>query len=51
MTVRRFAEQRSSVPPEAVSQVYRQENERILEGLRRAGMADEIDLEHEMSSF
>jgi hypothetical protein len=38
MTVQRFAEQRSSVPPEAVSPAYRQENERILDGLRRAGM-------------
>src|SRR3954470_2732155 len=51
MTVRRFSEQRSSVPPEAVSEVYRRENERILDGLRRAGMADEADLEHETSSF
>jgi len=40
MTVRRFAEQRSSVPPEAVSPTYRRESERILEGLRRAGMPD-----------
>jgi TolB-like protein len=38
MTVQRFAEQRSSVPPGAVSPIYRQEMERILEGLRRAGM-------------
>lgn len=38
MTVRRFAEQRSSVPPDAVSATYREENERILDGLRRAGM-------------
>jgi adenylate cyclase len=38
MTVQRFAEQRSSVPPEAVSPAYRQENERILDGLHRAGM-------------
>jgi TolB-like protein/tetratricopeptide (TPR) repeat protein len=51
MTVRRFARQRSSVPPDAVSDIYRRESERILEGLRRAGMPDEIDLEHEMSSF
>jgi adenylate cyclase len=52
MTVQRLAEQRSSVPPGAVSQVYRQESQRILEGLRRAGMPDdEIDLEHQMSSF
>jgi TolB-like protein/Tfp pilus assembly protein PilF len=40
MTVRRFAEQRSSVPSGAVSRVYRQESERILDGLRRAGMPD-----------
>jgi adenylate cyclase len=51
MTVHRFARQRSSVPPDAVSDIYRRESERILEGLRRAGMPDEIDLEHEMSSF
>jgi adenylate cyclase len=51
MTVRRFADQRSSVPAGAVSLTYRQETGRILEGLRRAGMADDIDLEHEMSSF
>jgi adenylate cyclase len=51
MTVRRFADQRSSVPAGAVSLTYRQEIGRILEGLRRAGMADDIDLEHEMSSF
>jgi tetratricopeptide (TPR) repeat protein len=40
MTVRRFAKERSSVPVDAVSLVYRRENERILEGLRRAGMPD-----------
>jgi hypothetical protein len=40
MTVRRFAKERSSVPMGAVSPVYRRENERILEGLRRAGMPD-----------
>jgi TolB-like protein/Flp pilus assembly protein TadD len=40
MTVRRFAEQRSSVPPDAVSATYRRESERILDGLRRAGMRD-----------
>ena len=51
MTVDRFARQRSSVPPDAVSQIYRRESERILEGLRRAGMPDEIDLEHEMNNF
>jgi tetratricopeptide (TPR) repeat protein len=38
MTAQRFAEQRSSVPPDAVSATYRQENERIRDGLRRAGM-------------
>ena len=39
MTVRKFAEQRSSVPLDLVSPTYRRENERILEGLRRAGMS------------
>jgi hypothetical protein len=43
MTVRRFTEQRSSVPSDAVSRVYLQEGERILDGLRRAGMPEEID--------
>ena len=43
MTVRRFAEERSSVPLDAVSPIYRRESERILDGLRRAGMPDEID--------
>ena len=51
MTVRRFAEQRSSVPSDAVSPIYRRETGRILEGLRRAGMADDPDLEYELSSF
>lgn len=40
MTVRRFAQQRSSVPLDAVSPTYRRESERILDGLRRAGMPD-----------
>jgi tetratricopeptide (TPR) repeat protein len=40
MTVRRFAQQRSSVPSEAVSLIYQRENEHILNGLRRAGMPD-----------
>jgi adenylate cyclase len=40
MTVRRFAQQRSSVPLATVSPVYRRENEQILDGLRRAGMPD-----------
>jgi TolB-like protein/Flp pilus assembly protein TadD len=39
MTVQRFADQRSSVPPDAVSPTYRRENDRILDGLRRAGMS------------
>jgi Flp pilus assembly protein TadD len=43
MTVRRFAEGRSSVPLDAASPVYRSESERILEGLRRAGMPEEVD--------
>ena len=52
MTVRRFAEQRSSVPPDAVSPMSTGARpERILEGLRRAGMPDDPDLEHELSSF
>lgn len=40
MTVGRFSLESSSVPPEAVSRVYRQQNEQILDGLRRAGMPD-----------
>ena len=51
MTVQRFARQRSSVPPDAVSPIYRRECERILDGLRRAGMPVEVDLEHELTSF
>jgi predicted ATPase/TolB-like protein/cytochrome c-type biogenesis protein CcmH/NrfG len=43
MTVRRFAEERSSVPLDAVSPVYRRESERILEGLLLAGMPDGTD--------
>jgi len=45
MTVQRFARERSSVPLAAVSPIYRRESERILEGLRLAGMPDEIDRE------
>jgi predicted Zn-dependent protease len=41
MTVRRFAAQQSSVPIHSASQVYRRESERILEGLRKAGMPEE----------
>jgi hypothetical protein len=40
MTIKRFVEERSPVPREATSQRYRGENERIMEGLRRAGLAD-----------
>ena len=43
MTVRRFAEERSSVLIEVTSQIHQQEFERILQGLRRAGMPDEVD--------
>jgi Flp pilus assembly protein TadD len=41
MTVGRFAEERSSVPAAAVSDVYRAESDRILHGLLRAGLPDE----------
>jgi TolB-like protein len=51
MTVQRFAQQRSSVPPDAVSRTYRVESTRVLEGLRLAGMLEDIDLEHELRSF
>jgi len=40
MTISQFAEQRSSVPPDSVSEVYRMESRRIFDGLRTAGMAD-----------
>jgi len=40
MTVRRFAEQPWYVPPKAISPTYRRESERVLEGLRHAGMPD-----------
>jgi TolB-like protein/Tfp pilus assembly protein PilF len=43
MTVGRFVKERSSVPLEVTSQVYQREIERILEGLRLAGMPDESD--------
>src|SRR4029077_955839 len=43
MTVRRFAEERSSVLIGVTSQIHQQEFERILEGLRRAGMPDEFN--------
>jgi TolB-like protein/class 3 adenylate cyclase/tetratricopeptide (TPR) repeat protein len=38
MTIERFATERSSVPLDVVSPVYRRETERIFHGLRRAGM-------------
>ncbi|HUN41332.1 MAG TPA: hypothetical protein VMU81_13660 [Acetobacteraceae bacterium] len=40
MTIQRFAAERSSVPVEAVNPAYRGGHERILEGLRRAGMPE-----------
>ena len=40
MTVERFAGERSSVPLDVVSPVYRREIERIFDGLRRAGMQE-----------
>ncbi|HEY2618416.1 MAG TPA: hypothetical protein VGI78_13840 [Acetobacteraceae bacterium] len=40
MTIRRFAVERTSVPLDAVSPAYLRGNERILEGLRRAGMPE-----------
>lgn len=41
MTVRRFAEKRSSVPLEAVSPAYLRGLQTILDGLRRAGMPEQ----------
>jgi TolB-like protein/Flp pilus assembly protein TadD len=41
MTVQRFATERSSVPPEAVSPAYLRSLERVLDGLRRAGMPEQ----------
>src|SRR5215471_11542684 len=43
MTVGRFVKERSSVPLEVTSQVYQHEIERILGGLRLAGMPDGTD--------
>jgi TolB-like protein/predicted ATPase/class 3 adenylate cyclase/Flp pilus assembly protein TadD len=40
MTIERFAGERSSVALDVVSPVYRREIERILDGLRRAGMPE-----------
>jgi tetratricopeptide (TPR) repeat protein len=41
LTIKRFVEERSSVPLTAVSPIYRHENERILDALRRAGMQEQ----------
>jgi len=43
MTVSQFAEQPWWVPPEAINPIYRQESERILDGLRLAGMPEGSD--------
>jgi predicted Zn-dependent protease len=40
VTISQFSDERASIPLAAVSPVYRRENERILDGLRRAGMPD-----------
>ena len=40
MTIRRFVEERTSVPLDAVSPAYLRGNDRMLEGLRRAGMPE-----------
>ena len=40
MTIKRFIEERSPVPLDAISPRYRRENERILAALHRAGMPD-----------
>jgi TolB-like protein/Flp pilus assembly protein TadD len=41
MTIRRFVEERNSVPLDAVSSAYLRGNDRMLEGLRRAGMPEQ----------
>jgi hypothetical protein len=41
LTIKKFAEERSSVPLAAVSPIYRRENARILDALRRAGMPEQ----------
>ncbi len=41
LTVKRFVEERSSVPLNSVSPIYLRENERILEALRLAGMPEQ----------
>jgi len=40
ITIARFVEARSSVPLAAISPIYRRENERILDSLRRAGVPE-----------
>jgi TolB-like protein/cytochrome c-type biogenesis protein CcmH/NrfG len=40
MTIQRFVEERNSVPLDAVSPAYLHGNDRMLEGLRRAGMPE-----------
>jgi TolB-like protein/cytochrome c-type biogenesis protein CcmH/NrfG len=41
MTIRRFVEERNSVPLDAVSSDYLRGNDRMLEGLRRVGMPEQ----------
>jgi hypothetical protein len=41
MTIRRFVEERNSVPLDTVSSAYLRGNDRMLEGLRRAGMPEQ----------
>jgi tetratricopeptide (TPR) repeat protein len=41
LTIKRFVEERCPVPLAAISPTYCQENERILDALRRAGIPDE----------
>jgi TolB-like protein/Tfp pilus assembly protein PilF len=40
LTIKQFVEERSSVPLAATSPIYRRENDRILDALRRAGMPE-----------
>jgi tetratricopeptide (TPR) repeat protein len=41
LTIKRFVEERSSVPLAAVSPIYRRENERIFDALRQVGLQDQ----------
>ena len=51
MTIRQFMEQRSHVPLHAVDARYLRENERIVQGLRLAGMpGEEVDLQESARS-